>query len=180
MTPFPGYKNSKYQANKAPGGGEDPRQASGRWSTLGRIQRPKAWAAGTRLLTQAAERQGPGPRLHSAPIVAGPGGPSREPGAGTSTHLPRRGSGPRRPGQGRVAELSSAPALAVPAAAAAEVKGGSRPGPGAAGWLRLSVSLLLRRRSQPPLAVRARKRPPLGPRARPPGREHAPPTGKFR
>ena len=52
------------------------------------------------MLPQAAERQGPGPPLHSAPIVAGPGGPSREPG-GRQPHsppAPRLGAAPGRVG----------------------------------------------------------------------------------
>lgn len=99
LTPFSGYKNPKYQATEAPSQGQNPHQASGHWSFPGRIQCPQARVAGTGLLPQAAESQGPGPRSHSGSIVAGPGGPSGEPGPAPA--LTSRAAAPGRAGPGR-------------------------------------------------------------------------------
>lgn len=50
-TSFPAYKNPSDQATEAPGRSSDPRQASDHWSCPGRIQSPKARAAGTAVLS---------------------------------------------------------------------------------------------------------------------------------
>ncbi|CAI9159654.1 unnamed protein product [Rangifer tarandus platyrhynchus] len=180
MTPFPGYKSPKYQANKAPGGGQDPRQASSHRSFPGGIQRPKAWATRTGLLPQAAERQGPGPPLHSAPIVAGPGGPSRESG-GRQPHsppAPRLGAAP-----GRVGPRGRALRCARLGSACGSGKGYRGRQPARPGRRGLAPA---KRRSSPAAALSAsaggprQKASPSRPVVGPPGREHAPRTGKFR
>lgn len=76
-----------------------PLQASGHRSFPGRIQRPKARAAETGLLSQAAERQGPGLCPHWAPIVAGPSGPMGS--RGPAPALTSRAAAPGRAGPGR-------------------------------------------------------------------------------
>jgi hypothetical protein len=183
MTPFPGYYSPTYQNAEAPGGGQDPRQASDHWSFSGPTLCPKAQASRIIFLPQAAARQWLRLHPYCAPIVAGPRGPGGELGAGTGSHLPGHRSRPHRSGQGRETSRTAAPTWTMSAAAGAEAAaeaGSGQPGPGAAGWIWPSVGLLRWRRSQPPLAVRLKKRSPPGPRTWPPGREHAPPIGKFR
>ena len=99
VTPFPGYQDTKYQATEAPGRGQNPSQGSGHWSSPVGIQRPKARAAGTGLLPQAAERHGPGPRPHSAPIVAVPAAQARS--RGPAPALTSCAAAPGRAGPGR-------------------------------------------------------------------------------
>lgn len=157
----------------------------------------KAPATGVPQWGSSAPRPGPlGRACCPRPLSAtGPGRvptrppllPSRrpKPGAGGqhrhSPPAPRLRAAPGRAGPtGCASRFSCSAASAAAGAEVAAEAGSGRPGPGAAGWLGPRVGLLRRRRSQAPLAVRARKCPPPGPRARPPGREHAPPTGKFR